>query len=195
MPSLNLAQGVRYLFPGIIFYLFLMFWDISTYQYIDVSKSFGLLILSFLFYFIYRQFLYNTIITRLHDTKYRKRHNYRTYLKDKFPDLTHQEIIDLFCALKDEYFSTKYGRMEVQASAVHFFYITGFLATAFFLYACIGLGSNSQVIFYALFSCVGFLLGYSTDKNYENKEYSFISSLSHSAIKNSYENILGQRRS
>jgi hypothetical protein len=172
-----------------------MVWDNNSYQGIDVSKSFGLLILSFLLYFIYRQFLYNKLITRLHDTKYRKRHNYRTYLKDKFPRLSHQEIIDLFCALRDEHFSTRYSRMEVQASAIHFFYLTGFLATAFMLYACIDSGSNNQIIFYGIFSCLGFLLGSSTDYSYENKEYSYISSLSHSALKSSYDNIVGQRRS
>ena len=125
-----------------------MVWDNNSYQGIDVSKSFGLLILSFLLYFIYRQFLYNKLITRLHDTKYRKRHNYRTDLKDEFPRLSHQDIIDLFCALRDEHCSTRYSRMEVPASAIHCCHLTGFLATAGMLYACRDSGSNDQISIY-----------------------------------------------
>jgi|AntAceMinimDraft_9_1070365.scaffolds.fasta_scaffold05390_2 hypothetical protein len=200
MPQISLAEGIRYLFPGVIIYLFLLLWPpvpelSNAFSIMGMNFLLALLIISVVLYFLYRVAVYNPIITRLHDLSRRNRHNYRTYLKDRFDDLSHQETIDIFTDLRDTHFSANYVTMTVQASAVHFLYMTCLIALAFEVVALCSGGSYKLLVVYGAASLLSALLGAVLDAGYENREYGFVSGLSDATLRSAYDKIRTQRRS
>ncbi len=180
MKDLSLADAFRYMFSGVIFYIYLYIHDSSITD--EIPKPIGqigvvilLLVVGSLIYFVYRALIYNIIIIRIQDLLRFRTNNYRTYLKKQYR-LNTREAMQLFYLIGDKFFKEKYTGLKVTAGGIHLLYICGILGIPFCILNMFQ--HHSFQIFLFSFGSLFFLLGgFLLDRNYEDLELNFLRSL------------------
>jgi hypothetical protein len=150
--SVSIAEAVRYLLAGVLIWVYWDVCDHSSAEQFLWGKDFWILgamalATGTLAYIVYRALLYNCLITWLQDVfrcnwfspawfrrKWfqplvfrRQTPNFRTYLKDQYPGLTHRDAILLQVAVRDSP-DSRQASVPVEFALAHFGYMAGILA-------------------------------------------------------------------
>lgn len=180
MKDLSLADAFRYMFSGVIFYIYLYVHDSSIAD--KISKPIGLigvviflLVVGSLIYFVYRALIYNFIIIRIQDLLRFRTDNYRTYLKKQYR-LETREAMQLFYLIGDNFFRDKYTRLKMTAGGIHLLYIGGILGIPFSILNMVE-HHSVQILLFSFGSFFFLLGGFLLDRNYEDLELKFLLSL------------------
>ena len=127
MPKITLSESMRFLFPGVVFYIYL--YIIFPTQSGAFAQSAGvigfpliLIVVGSLIYFIYRPVIYDPIIERI---QYRWNPfgvNYRKLLKSRY-DIDFNQATRLFSLIRDQHLIEKYTNLSMEAAGIHMLYM------------------------------------------------------------------------
>jgi hypothetical protein len=181
MPSISLSESMRFLFPGVVLYLYL--YIIFPIQSANFAQSVGviefpliLIVLGSLIYFVYRTIIYDPIIERILCKWNPLGSSYRKLLKDRYGISTDQAT-RLFILIRDNLLLEKYKNISMEAAGIHMLYIAGILGilTGGILGLISGIHSK-----YIILTITGFIVtvgGYFYNSKYEALEHDMVVNL------------------
>ena len=176
MPSLSLADALRYFFAPCVLVFYLTVYDAelaaNLQQRFGTIGTIAFLVAGSVFYFLYRYLLYDCLILWLHD--WLRTQTYRRYLGERY-SLCNGRVWCPVCTLRalrlyhQVQFPNQKARSDtasVRASGVHLLYQAGLLAIPFILFA----KSGSQLMLFVSMALILFLAAVRADASYEEEE-------------------------
>ena len=173
MKDFTIADGLRYVFSGVIAFAYLYAFDAKLAR--DFAAAAGPIgfpmvaaVVGSVFYFIYRPLIYNHLLERL-QTAYQRSHlNYRQFLMKEygidFPTASH-----LWIQIRDTHLKDSYASLRIQSAGIHMTYLASFLALPFALLS-VAAGSSGKAGAFSLICAVAFVAGFLNDADYEETE-------------------------
>lgn len=174
MPTLSLAEALRYLLAGLLGLLYLLIYDREQAKAIvDAVGIVGLLGAALpagvLLYVLYRALLYNVPLVWLQDVLRRRTTiSYRTFLMQRY-QIDRWDAVRLYVAIRDAEFKDYYPSVAVPAAHVHYAYLASFLAIPFAVHAAVS-GRRSMVAFFGVATVVLFCAAFLYDRRFEDEE-------------------------
>ena len=193
MKDLSLANAMRYMFHGAVFYIYLKVSDPSVITGLNdtfgvIGTTITLVVLGSIIYLIYRPLFYDGIIVHLHDKFRFNSDNYRTFLKKRYK-LNTYEAKRLFIKIREKYLKDCYSEdMKIIASGIHFIYIAGIIAILFSIWRIIENDYNLAVIF-LIFASILMLSAFLLDRNYEDRELDLLLDMGNAKLDSEFSSI------
>jgi hypothetical protein len=183
MPSLTLADALRYFFAAFVLYGYLLLLDANlAKQIIDFLGLFGIaavLAVGALVYVVYRYFIYDIIIMWLRHVVLREQ--YRSYIIEKYIPTEQRNSLNaviiaerIISQISDPKFDT--DRMRKKAAAVHFLYQASLLALPMIAVSYRYPGRILTLFYVSAFIGFGFL-ALCLDRLHERDELAILKSL------------------
>lgn len=177
MGNLTLNDAFRYLFGGVLFFALLyQARPVQAAAFVDGVGPVGLplilLVGGTLIYFLYRAFIYESIVVRLQDACRFRSHNYRTYLSAEF-GLTRRQAEFMIRSARHDSLSGQYAAMANTAGAIHFLYLGGALVFPFSVVWLV-LGDTWLGLAGFAIATLLFVGGFLEDRRYESRELSML---------------------
>src|SRR5205085_6026438 len=137
MKDLSLAEAIRFLYPGVIFFVYLYFvYPAGAKEFVSTTGTIGFPLILFvsgsIIYFLYRAILYDRLIERLHILYRRKRQSARQFLMLEY-GINFSDACLLWKVIRDTYLgSSSVSRMN-HSAGLHMMYLLGLLAIPFLI--------------------------------------------------------------
>src|SRR5258705_7236482 len=127
MKDLSLAEAIRFLSPGVIFFVYLYFvYPAAAKEFVSATGTIGfpliLMVIGSIIYFLYRAILYDRFIERLHMLYTRNRQTARQFLMSEY-GINFSEACLLWKVMRDTHLSRSSGSRMNHSAGLHLMYL------------------------------------------------------------------------
>jgi hypothetical protein len=180
LSDLSLADGLRFVFSGVIAYLYLYLLTPSTAQEFALTAGtlgfpLVLAVVGSAIYFLYRPLVYDPLIERVQSRFLRGRPNYRQFLVAEYC-ISFSEAGLLWTQIRDLHLVGRYKTLRVQAAGIHMTYLAGLLALPFVITAA-ARGETCKAGLFLTIALVSGIAGFLNDASFEEIECSMLKSV------------------